>query len=92
MFLKKIARFFGAIVIDEDYLENFRGINKKIVEILNYPIIYEELPGLNTIISNFKESSPKSTKYPFRDFLRLNKIVSLSLFHNRLEHLLCPHA
>jgi len=48
-FEKKIARFFGAIVITEDYyIENFRGINKKIVEILNYPIIYEELPRLNS--------------------------------------------
>ena len=45
---KKAAKFFDAIIIAEDYyIENFRGINKNIVEVLNYPIVSQELPEIN---------------------------------------------
>jgi glycosyltransferase involved in cell wall biosynthesis len=45
---KKSAKFFDAIVIAEDYyIENFDGTNRKIVKILNYPILNEVLPQIN---------------------------------------------
>jgi len=45
---KKSSKFFDAIVISEDYyIDNFKGMNKKIVEVLNYPILNEALPEIN---------------------------------------------
>jgi glycosyltransferase involved in cell wall biosynthesis len=45
---KKSAKFFDAIVIAEDYyIENFDGKNRKIVKVLNYPILNEVLPQIN---------------------------------------------
>jgi len=45
---KKSAKFFDAIVIAEDYyIENFDDTNRKIVKILNYPILNEALPQIN---------------------------------------------
>jgi glycosyltransferase involved in cell wall biosynthesis len=45
---KKSAKFFDAIVIAEDYyIENFNGTNRKIVKVLNYPILNEALPQIN---------------------------------------------
>lgn len=45
---KRAAKVFDALILAEDYyIEKFNGINKKTVEILNYPIIYENKEKIN---------------------------------------------